>query len=176
MTKSFSLSAAKKVAFCGLLAALAIVLTMFENMLPEIPLLPAGVPFGAFQYCNHVLRRNNRIAGGCLHCLFKKRLCFFDPRHYRRADESFRWHFQHTDYVALPEIRTFRHDRCGYLRRTGAQCRAALYGCFAYFTRSFQLYAFFDFVFHTGRCRYRNCIAFCSSRAESHGSPVKFTL
>lgn len=46
MTKSFSLSAAKKVAFCGLLAALAIVLTMFENMLPEIPLLPPGCRLG----------------------------------------------------------------------------------------------------------------------------------
>lgn len=46
MTKPFSLSAAKKVAFCGLLAALAIVLTMFENMLPEIPLLPPGCRLG----------------------------------------------------------------------------------------------------------------------------------
>ena len=38
--------AAKKVAFCGLLAALAIVLSVFENMLPEIPLLPPGCRLG----------------------------------------------------------------------------------------------------------------------------------
>lgn len=40
------LSAAKKVAFCGILGALAIVLSMFENMLPEIPLLPPGCRLG----------------------------------------------------------------------------------------------------------------------------------
>lgn len=37
---------AKKVAFCGLLAALAIVLSIFENMLPEIPMLPPGCRLG----------------------------------------------------------------------------------------------------------------------------------
>lgn len=46
MMKKNSFSAAKKVAFCGLLAALAIVLTIFENMLPEIPLLPPGCRLG----------------------------------------------------------------------------------------------------------------------------------
>lgn len=46
MKKTVSLSAAKKVAFCGLLGALAIVLTIFENMLPEIPLLPTGCRLG----------------------------------------------------------------------------------------------------------------------------------
>ena len=47
MKKSHTMSgAAKKVAFCGLLAALAIVLSIFENMLPEIPLLPPGCRLG----------------------------------------------------------------------------------------------------------------------------------
>ena len=39
-------NAAKKVAFRGLLSALAIVLSVFENMLPEIPMLPPGCRLG----------------------------------------------------------------------------------------------------------------------------------
>ena len=39
-------SQAKKVAFCGVLGALAIVLSALENMLPPLPMLPPGAKLG----------------------------------------------------------------------------------------------------------------------------------
>lgn len=147
--------ASGRVAFTGLLAALALSFSFLEGLIPPIPVLPPGAKLGLSNIVVLYAAGSLGAACGAVPGLPEGGLCAADPRRHSGPPEYFRRCFERSCHVAAAAENQGLALSGGCVRRAFPQCCAALRGLVAHFGCCGILSAFFSFVRRVNRSAHR---------------------